>query len=108
MKHREIWRLAREFLPAATRQLSTLNFDTISKWPEWPDIPTVDLGVPQHLSDVCFTVMKDTQPDGTIRVAIQMYRHRFLGIGAMKADGFFISPDGDVRLFTEKDEWEVT
>jgi len=108
VKHHAIWRKATEFLPVATRRLSTLGFDVISKWPEYPGEPAVDLGAPQELSSVRFTVMKDSQPDGTIRVAVQMYRHRLLGIGAMKADGFFISSAGEVRWFTEADEWEVT
>jgi hypothetical protein len=108
MKHRDIWAKGCEFLPAATRRLAELRFADIAKWPEYPSQPDVDLGAPQELSSVQFTVMKDTQPDGTIRVAIQMYRHRFLGCGSMHADGFFISPEGAVRWFTEEDTWEVT
>ena len=108
MKHRDIWELGLAFLPEATRQLSTLSFDAISQWPEYPKTPDVDLRVPEELSSVVFTLMKDTQPDGSIRVAIQMYRHRFLGIGAMRADGFFVSPGGVVRRFVEEDTWEVT
>ena len=108
MKHREIWAKGCEFLPAATRRLAVLRFADIAKWPEWPGKPAVDLETPPELSSVRFTVMKDTQPDGNIRVAIQMYRYRFLGIGAMRADGFFISPENKLRWFTEKDTWEVT
>ena len=108
MKHRDIWTRGCAFLPEATRQLAALRFEDISKWPEYPGKPYVDLRVPSELSDVQFTVMKDTQPDGSIRVTIQMYRYRFLGIGAMRADGFFVSPGGAVRWFTEKDTWAVT
>src|SRR2546430_9116344 len=108
MKHRDIWRRGRAFLAEVTRRLSELDFDTIAKWPEYPKSPDIDFRVPAELSSVAFTVMKDTQPDGCIRVAIQMYRYRFLGIGAMAADGFFVSPTGNVRRFVEKDTWEVT
>ena len=52
--------------------------------------------------------MKDTLPDGTIRVAVQLYRHRFLGIGSITADGFFVEPTGGVRRFTEEDTWDLT
>lgn len=38
----------------------------------------------------------------------RLNRHRFLGIGQMSADGFFMSPDGSVRKFTEEDVWAVT
>ena len=108
MKHRDIWERGLTFLAESTRQLSTRGFDAISKWPEYPAAPNIDLRVPAELSSVRFTVMKDTQPDGSIRVAIQMYRHRFLCIGAMRADGFFISRGNIVRGFTEKDTWAVT
>ncbi len=108
MKHRDIWQRGLAFFSETTRQLSTLGFETISKWPEYPKVPDVDLRVPAELSSLMFTVMKDTQPDGSIRVAIQMYRHRFLGIGAMHADGFFVSPGDSVRWFVEEDTWQVT
>ena len=108
IKHRDIWAKGCEFLPVVTRRLAGLPFADIAKWPEWPDQPELDLETPSELSSVRFTVMKDTQPDGSIRVAIQMYRYRFLGIGAMRADGFFISPGGGVRWFTEQDTWAVT
>src|SRR5258706_3842280 len=108
MKHHDIWEHGLRFLAAATRQLSTLGFDVISKCPEYPSAPDVNLEVPAELSSVRFTVMKDTQPDGSIRVAIQMYRHRFLGIGAMRADGFFISRGNVLPEVTEQDALAVT
>ena len=108
MRHRDIWARGCVFLPEATRQLSALRFEDIAKWPEWPNEPDIDLRVPSELASIRFTVMKDTQPDGSIRVAIQMYRPLFLGIGSMRADGFFVSSGGNVRWFTEKDTWAVT
>ncbi len=85
-----------------------MTYGQLAKWPEWPESPSIDLGIPAELSEYRFTVMKDTQPDKRIRIAIQIYRHRFLGIGQMTADGFFVSPDGEVERFTEKDVWAVT
>ncbi len=108
VRHRDIWQRGLNFLPEATRGLSGLGFDAISNWPDWPAVPAIDLLVPAELSSVRFTVMKDTQPDGSIRVAIQMYRYRFLGLGAMRADGFLIAPGDNLRWFTERDTWEVT
>ncbi len=108
MKHHDIYELAQRFLAETTQHLSTLGFDIISKWPEYPQAPDLDLRVPAELLSFQFTVMKDTQPDGSIRIAIQMYRHIFMGCGRMTADGFFISKDKIVRGLPEKDLWEVT
>lgn len=108
MSYREEWQLAESFLRNAVQRLSAIPRDEIALWPEWPAIPSLDLKVPATYSEFKFTPMKDTLPDGTIRVAIQMYRHRFMGIGSMTADGFFVEPNGVIRAFTEKDSWSVT
>ena len=108
MSRREIWRRGLAFLPEATRYLSALGFHTIAMWPEFPGTPNIDLQVPAELSSIGFYVMKDTQSDGSIRVAIQMRQHRFLGISMVQADGFFISRENLVRGFTKKDIWAVT
>lgn len=101
---------AQEVLANEVARLSKLSYAEIAGWSEYPQTPNVELRVPNELSEYkfTFTLMKDTQPDKSIRVAIQLYRHRFLGIGQMSADGFFIAPDGGVRRFTEKDIWAVT
>ena len=99
---------AQEVLANEIQRLSKLPYAEIAGWSEYPQTPNAQLRVPDELSEYKFTLMKDTQPDKSIRVAIQLYRHRFLGIGQMSADGFFISPDGSVRKITEKDVWAVT
>lgn len=99
---------AQEVLANEVARLSKLSYAEIARWSEYPQTPNVELRVPNELSEYKFTLMKNTQPDKCIRVAIQLYRHRFLGIGQMSADGFFIASDGSVRKFTEKDIWAVT
>jgi hypothetical protein len=108
MRFREQWHSARAFLSAAVERLAQIPRDQIARWPEYPGVPEVNLEVPTDYAGFQFTPMKDTLSDGTIRVAVQMYRHRFMGIGAMTADGFFIEPSGSIRRFTEEDTWEVT
>ena len=44
--------------------------------------------------EVAVATYRDVLPDGRIRVVVQAYFHRFLGIGTMTADGFIIAPDG--------------
>jgi hypothetical protein len=99
---------AQEVLANEIARLSKFSYAEIAGWSEYPQTPGEQLRVPDDLSDYKFTLMKDIQPDKSIRVAIQLYRHRFLGVGQMSADGFFIAPDGSVRKFTEKDTWAVT
>jgi hypothetical protein len=53
--------------------------------------------------------MKDTFPDGAIRVAVQYSRLRCFGIMTdMEVEGFIISADGAVRELSEKDRWDLT
>ncbi len=99
---------AQEVLASEVMRLSRLSYTEIAKWPEYPQTPNVELQVPSDLHEYKFTLMKDTQADKSIRVAIQLYRHRFLGIGQMSADGFFVLPNGTLRKFTEEDIWAVT
>ena len=108
MKRAQLNTRAQEVLASEIDRLSKLSYTEIAQWPEFPQTPNVQLQVPTELSDYKYTLMKDTQPDKSIRVAIQLYRNRFLGIGQMSADGFFVSPDGNRRKFTEKDVWAVT
>ena len=74
MGHREQWEHARSFLREAVERLAAMPRHEIARWPEWPQLPTIDLNVPGAYSEFQFTLMKDTLPDGTIRVAVQLYR----------------------------------
>ncbi len=108
MNRRELTKRAQAHLTDALERLSKITYTELANWPEWPGSPNIDLAIPPELSEYRFTVMKDTQPDKRIRIAIQLYRHRFLRVGQMTADGFFVSPDGAVERFTDRDVWEVT
>jgi hypothetical protein len=108
MKRAQLNTRAQEVLASEINRLSKLSYAEIAQWPEFPQTPSAHLQIPADLSEYKFTLMKDTQVDKSIRVAIQLYRHRFLGIGQMSADGFFVSPDGSLRKFGEKDVWAVT
>ena len=44
--------------------------------------------------EIAVATYRDMLPDGRIRVVVQAYFHRFLGIGTMTADGFIFAPDG--------------
>jgi hypothetical protein len=108
MKRAQLNALAQEILSTETARLRQLPYAKIEQWPDFPNTPNMLLEIPTELSEYKYSLMKDTLPDRSIRVAIQLYRHRFLGIGWMTADGFVISPNGNLRNFTQEDIWEVT
>lgn|GEM_PF-3597142 len=108
MKRRETKQLANDFLKRATDDLATLPYAALAEWPEWPKEPHINLHIPSALAKYTFTVMKDAQEDGSVRVCIQRYKPYFLGVGEMTADGIFIYANGDLRCFTQEDIWDVT
>ena len=108
MKRSQLNVWAQEILASETARLARLVYAEIAQWPDFPHTLNIHLEIPEELSEYKFGVMKDTLPDKSIRVAIQLYRHRFLGIGWMTADGFVISPNGSLRKFTQEDIWSVT
>ena len=108
MKRAQLNELAQRVLAAEVARLSKPPYAEIAQWPEFPKPNDVALQIPPELSEYRFTLMRDAQADQSIRVAIQLYRHRFLGIGQMTADGFVILPNGSFRKFTEQDVWAMT
>ena len=56
--------------------------------------------------EVAVTTYRDKLPDGRIRVVVQAYYHRFLGIGTMTADGFLIAADDTRSPVPEEMMWE--
>lgn len=81
-----------EVQDVATRRverLRQLSFAAVSELPQRQDEMEV-VGDRQ----VAVATYRDLLPDGRIRVVVQAYFHRFLGIGTMTADGFIITPDG--------------
>jgi hypothetical protein len=108
MSNREQWGKARDVLRKYAEQLATLPYNEIAQWPEWPEIPSIDLGPLKEFKEFKVTPMKDTLANGTVRVAVQMYKHHFLGVGSLTADGFLIDPNGSIRWLREEDLWDVT
>jgi|SRR5208283_1096256 len=106
----EIRRRADEFLKQTISCPRSTPVSTIREWPEYPASTTFDLGVPADLLEnkCVFTLMKDTLPNGDIRVAVQFSRYRFLGMSDMTADGFIISADGTVKELSQRDHWDLT
>jgi hypothetical protein len=98
---------AEDFVQASLSLLRSVPFERIARWPDYPGRPDIDLKVPSELAKYTFTLMKDTLPNGDIRVGIQCYRQRIIG-GQMMADGFVVSPDGKIRPLSEEDLWDLT
>jgi hypothetical protein len=105
---RDTKRRADAFLAECVARLRKTPFSAIAAWPNYPAAAPVDLQIPGELSRYKFTLMKDTLPTGELRVAVQRYRHRFLGMGEMTADGFVAAPDGSTRPLTDQDKWDLT
>ena len=108
MVSRATKRRADEFLETSLTRLRVLSFLELASWPDYPAKPPFDLAVPSDLELYNFTLMKDTLPDGEIRIAIQRYRYRLLGVGEMVGDGFVIFPNGTTRPLNREDVWAVT
>ena len=108
MHSKELKKVADDFLREITDKLELLPFSELKTWPEWPESPDFELDVPEVLDKYSFGIMKDTQSDQSVRIAVQRYRPYILGIGEMTADGFFAHSDGSKRRFSQKDIWEVT
>jgi hypothetical protein len=83
--------------------LRQLSFAEVSALPERQDEMEAI-----RTRKVAVAIYRDALPDGRIRIVVQVYFHRFLGIGTMTADGFIIAPD-DTRTPVPQDMmWEFT
>jgi hypothetical protein len=84
-------------------QLRQLSFDEVSALPE-----RLDESETVHDREVSVAVWRDILTDGRIRVVVQAYFHRILGIGTMAADGFIIATDGTRTPVPQEMLWEFT
>ena len=103
----EEWNRAKEHALAAIAELSSRSYSDLAGLQE-PIVEDHDFHVPSELSKCQFTLFKDTQSGGRLRIAVQVYRHYILGIGRMWADGFFVDQDSKIDRFTERDTWDFT
>jgi hypothetical protein len=93
-----------EVKSVATRRaddLRHLSFAEIEALPERQDQTEFIRG-----KEIATATYRDTLADGRIRIVVQAYHNRFLGIGTMTADGFIIAPDGTRTAIPEDMMWE--
>ena len=57
---------------------------------------------------VAVWINRDILEDGSIRIVVQAYFHRFLGIGTMAADGFIIASNGTQTAVPQDMMWEFS
>ena len=56
--------------------------------------------------DVKVATYRDVLPDGRLRIMVQAYLHRFLGIGSITAYGFIVESDGTQSAVRQEMIWE--
>ena len=56
--------------------------------------------------DLKVTTYRDALPDGSLRIVVQTYVHRFLGGGSITAQGFIASSDGARLPVSDEMIWE--
>ena len=72
-------------------------------------LPTRQDDVQQVMDrEVPVAIYRDSLPDGRIRIVVQAYFHRILGIGTMTADGFIVASDNTRSPVPEEMMWEFT
>ncbi len=93
-----------ELKSVATRRvdaLRQLSFAEIAALPERQDESESITG-----REIATATYRDALPDARIRIVVQAYHHRFLGIGTMTTDGFIIAADGTRTPVPEEMMWE--
>ncbi|MDO8944677.1 MAG: hypothetical protein Q7U75_15955 [Desulfobacterales bacterium] len=88
----------------ATRRVERLR---LLSFVEIAALPTLQDDVEQVRDrQVPVAIYRDSLPDGRIRVVVQAYFHRILGIGTMTADGFIITFDNTRSPVPQEMMWE--
>lgn len=88
-----------------SRRLSELrskSYDELQLLPDWQaeDPPDERFGTQG--------VYRDALDDGRLRIVVQAGTKAFLGMSRIWANGFWISPSGELVNLTEKELWEFT
>ena len=78
-------------------RLKELSFEELSALPE----------ILEELDgEVKVTTYRDLLPDGRLRIVVQGYLHRILGIGSITAEGFIVGSDGVHTSVSEEMIWD--
>ena len=60
----------------------------------------------QNGKSFTIAIWKDAINDNELRIFVQIYRHCFLGIGKMDADGFRINSEGKISDLTKEELYD--
>jgi hypothetical protein len=80
------------------------GYDYVSSLPE-DCVRDFDFGRPPELAKIDLTLYKDTQPDGRIRLIVQVFKRRFL-VNLIWAVGVFLAREGAPTPVPENQLWE--
>lgn len=86
------------FLRSRLAELKKKSFTGLSQFAPYQGEKPIEGGKPYTVS-----VWKDSPGEGQIRIVVQVYRHFFLGIGHMTADGFVIDKSGTIRELSKRE-----
>jgi hypothetical protein len=93
-----------EVQDVATRRVERLR---LLSFVEIAALPTRQDDVEQVRDrQVAVATYRDSLPDGRIRIVVQAYFHRILGIGTMTAEGFIIASDNTRSPVPQEMMWE--
>jgi hypothetical protein len=79
------------------------SFAELSQLPPYQGERSTEGGKPYTVS-----VWKDSLDERQIRIVVQVYRHFFLGIGHMRAEGFRIDENGTIRELSKRELYAFT
>jgi len=103
----QIWigKLAGSDLDSFRRELERLSNLSVSEAMELPEYQELKETLVEKNRSLSLYAVPNPD-DGTVKVVLQNYRHKFLGIGYMIADGFLFESDGKVSQLPEEELWE--
>ena len=103
----QIWigKLADSDLESFRRELERLSNMSLREAMQLPEYQELQQTLGEKKRSLSLYAIPNAE-DGTVKVVLQNYRHRFLGIGYMIADGFLFAPDGKVNRLPEEELWE--
>jgi hypothetical protein len=102
-----IWisKLAESDLDSFQRELERLSLLSLEEARNLPEYQELEETMAQKGRTLGLYAIRNWE-NGTVKVVLQNYRHWFLGIGSMVADGFVFEADGRVIPLPEEELWE--